>query len=288
MPYQPESIDVDTSNLSLSGLTWGGPADPPVIALHGWLDNAASFVPLADCLDGLRLIALDLPGHGASQHRQGVNAYHFVDYATDIIQALDGLELDRVSLLGHSLGASIAALIASVIPERINHLAMIEGIGPLPAEDHRFYENFKRHINRSIAPRRDKVIYTTIEQAAVARQRAGDLSLDAARLIAERNLQRIGGTYQWRTDRAVTRASPLYLNENQIKTYLGQIRCRCLLIRSTAGIVLNWKSLRGRETCVRNLHVIDIEGGHHCHMDHAASVAKHLLPFFMRDQLPNE
>ncbi len=288
MPHQPESIAADTSTLSLAGLAWGHQADPPVVALHGWLDNAASFMPLADCLDGLRLIALDLPGHGASQHRRGVNAYHFVDYATDIIQALDSLELERVSLLGHSLGASVAALIASVIPERIDNLAMIEGIGPLTAEDHRFYEKFRRHIDRSTAPRRDKVIYATIEQAATARQKASDLSLDAARLIAERNLKSVGDGHQWRTDRAVTRPSPLYLNENQIKTYMGKIRCRSMLIRSTAGIVLNWEALRGREAYIKNLHVIDIEGGHHCHMDHAAAVAQHLLPFFCAHSMPNE
>ena len=57
-------------NLSLAARDWGPAAAPPVLALHGWLDNAASFDRLAPLLDGLRIVALDLPGHGRSVGRR--------------------------------------------------------------------------------------------------------------------------------------------------------------------------------------------------------------------------
>ena len=53
---------------ALRVLTWGEEDAPPVLALHGWLDNAASFIPLAAHLDGIRLVAIDAPGHGRSGH----------------------------------------------------------------------------------------------------------------------------------------------------------------------------------------------------------------------------
>ena len=55
--------------LTLAALEWGDPAAPPLVALHGWLDNAASFAALAPLLAPRhRTIALELPGHGHSGH----------------------------------------------------------------------------------------------------------------------------------------------------------------------------------------------------------------------------
>ena len=57
-------VSLNTPAGVLRGLAWSNPGAPRVLALHGWLDNAASFIPLAPYLAGFDLIALDLPGHG--------------------------------------------------------------------------------------------------------------------------------------------------------------------------------------------------------------------------------
>ncbi len=270
---------IQTSNLELAALTFGNPAHPPVVALHGWLDNAASFIPLAKFLDKVHLIALDLPGHGKSGHRSGANAYHFVDYATDVILAVESLGLNHFSLLGHSLGGGVAAVIAAIAPDKVKRLAMVEGLAPVTAPPQDMLKQLRRHVDSTRKPASLSRVYDSIEQAAVVRQQAGDLSLAAAMLIAERNLIESSGGYRWRTDRRLKKPTPVYLVEEQVVQYLSDIQCEAMLIRSNQGILKTWPSLAGREPILKKLDVIDIEGGHHCHMDTPEIVAQYLSPF---------
>ena len=64
-----EELELPTPYLRLTARAWGPTDGVPVLALHGWLDNAASFDALAPQLPETRLVALDLPGHGGSEPR---------------------------------------------------------------------------------------------------------------------------------------------------------------------------------------------------------------------------
>jgi len=61
-PEVPEEVEIQTSTLRLVAKCWGKPEGLPVLALHGWLDNAATFDHLAPFLPEFRLVSLDLPG----------------------------------------------------------------------------------------------------------------------------------------------------------------------------------------------------------------------------------
>ena len=66
-----------------------GPEDgAPLLAMHGWLDNAATFDLLAPLLPGRRIVALDFAGHGLSGRRSGA-PYHFIDYVADAAGVID-------------------------------------------------------------------------------------------------------------------------------------------------------------------------------------------------------
>ena len=67
---------LDIPSGRIAGLRGGAANAPNVLALHGWLDNAASFVPLAAHLDGIELVAVDLPGHGRSAHLRFGHPHH--------------------------------------------------------------------------------------------------------------------------------------------------------------------------------------------------------------------
>ena len=57
---EPRSVSVTADGLRYTGLEWGPQDGVPIMALHGWLDNALSFSVVAPQLAGYRVIALDL------------------------------------------------------------------------------------------------------------------------------------------------------------------------------------------------------------------------------------
>lgn len=97
----------------LAALSWGRADAPTWLALHGWLDNAASFSRLApllvEALD-IRIVALDFRGHGHSAHAAAGTDYALWDYCHDVLDAMDTLDIEQASLLAHSMGAAVSCL----------------------------------------------------------------------------------------------------------------------------------------------------------------------------------
>jgi pimeloyl-ACP methyl ester carboxylesterase len=97
----------------------------PVVLLHGIGSNAQSFAPLMQALDGRHpTLAWDAPGYGGSQPL-AVDWPDAGDYAAALKRLLAHLELSRCVVLGHSLGALIAARFALVSPRQVAALALI-------------------------------------------------------------------------------------------------------------------------------------------------------------------
>jgi len=84
-----EEVRLSLPHLEVAAHLYGPDDGKPVIALHGWLDNAATFSRLAPRLQGLRIVALDLPGHGHSDHRPIGAGYNIWDYAHDVLQVAE-------------------------------------------------------------------------------------------------------------------------------------------------------------------------------------------------------
>jgi pimeloyl-ACP methyl ester carboxylesterase len=109
---------------------WGRAGAPKIFMLHGWMDVAASFQFVVDCLRGdWHVIAPDWRGFGLTE-RSGADTYWFPDYLADLEVILDHYAPgEAVNLLGHSMGGNIAGLYAGVRPARIGKLINLEGFG---------------------------------------------------------------------------------------------------------------------------------------------------------------
>src|SRR5262245_41390358 len=95
----------------------------PLVLVHGSGGRARLWGPqLAGLAGTARVIAVDLPGHGATG---GAGCRRVEDYATWLLDLLDGLALDRVVLGGHSMGGAIAQTVALSHPERLSGLVLV-------------------------------------------------------------------------------------------------------------------------------------------------------------------
>jgi pimeloyl-ACP methyl ester carboxylesterase len=113
---------------TLAYLTLGDPAGAPVVLIHGYTDSARDWVPLVPYLaPGLRLILVDLRGHGHSDKPEC--CYARVDFAYDIKLLLDALHIGRADLVGHSLGSIVAQTFAELWPERTGRVVLISSSG---------------------------------------------------------------------------------------------------------------------------------------------------------------
>ena len=112
---------------------WGREGAPRIFMLHGWMDVAASFQFVVDCLErDWHVIAPDWRGFGLTERVNG-DCYWFADYLGDLDALLDHYAKDEpVNLLGHSMGGNVAAIYAGVRPQRVAKLINLEGFG-LPA-----------------------------------------------------------------------------------------------------------------------------------------------------------
>ena len=276
-----EEISLAIPALNLAAKTWGPTHGLPVLALHGWLDNAASFQPLAEYLPMIHLVALDLPGHGRSDHRPAGAVYHFIDYIPAVVAAAEALNWDSFALLGHSLGAGVASFVATALPERITRLALIDGIGPVAGELEEMPGRLRKSLLAQTRLSEKRVpVYTDVQAAARARHEATGLSLEASELIVQRACKSVPGGVSWRSDPRLTIPSPLYLSEQQVQAMLRVIRAPTLLIRGLNGLAVKRPHTLERCACITDIKVVDLPGGHHLHMEHSQAVAEVLWDFF--------
>lgn len=265
--------------LTLAALEWGDASAPPLLALHGWLDNAGSFATLAPLLAArYRVIALDLPGHGHSDHLPTGTSYHYLDHVRAALGALDALELPRCSLLGHSLGAGIASLVATAAPARIQRLHLIEGLGPLGDDGTHTLQRYRDALTAPPANGKALRMFRDIEQAASARAIASGLDAGLARPIIERALRQADGGWQWRSDPRLTRPTAIRLAEAQIHALLAGIEApAALLLSQPATPYLPATQMQARAACMPRIAVEHMDGGHHLQLEHPQAVAQWVL-----------
>ena len=260
---------------TVRGLRTGGEGGPRVLALHGWLDNAASFVPLAPHLPGLDLVAPDLPGHGRSAHFPPGMDYSFASAVHSVLDIADALGWERFALLGHSMGAGIASLVAAACPERVERLVAIEALGALAEVPERTVERLRDAVEATRAlPGKQLRVFPDLGPAVRARMKANALGEAAARLLVERGAKEVDGGWCWSSDPRLTLPSMVRMTEAQIEDLVAGIACPAkVLFADPAQPYLPDPVRRRRASLLPDGELLVLAGGHHLHMEQPADVA---------------
>lgn len=282
--FGPTSHNFFSQRLRLHYVDYGREGAPLVVLVHGGRDHARSWDAVAAVLrDRYHIVAPDLRGHGDSAWAIG-SQYAMPDYLLDLHQLLRHLGETPVRLVGHSLGGAIVLQYTGLYPERVCHVAAIEGLGPPPSMtiDKPVEERLAEWIEtmEQLATRQPRR-YASIEQAEARMREANSrLSPELVSQLTRQGLVRMeDGTYTWKFDNYVRAWGPNRYDRDAVERLWARIRCPALLIRGSKSWAENPVE-DGRASHFRNARYLEVDGaGHWVHHDRPALFMQELSNF---------
>jgi pimeloyl-ACP methyl ester carboxylesterase len=270
----PASSFYVSQRLKLHFADWGNEEAPPLLLVHGGKDHARSWDWTARALRrNYHVIAPDLRGHGDSDWAIG-GQYTLHEFALDLAQLVDTLDLAPVRIVAHSLGAAVSLFYTGIFPDTVSKLVAVEGMG-MPEQvmarvEGPAWDVMEEWIESVRAcSRREPRRYATIDEAAARMQSENAfLSSEQARHLTVHGVARNeDGTFSWKFDNWSRPFFPLRMPRDSVESLWQRIECPTLLIHGTE----SWHgdpSKDGRAQFVRNAEVLEVhDAGHWVHHD---------------------
>lgn len=214
-------------------------------------------------LDGVRVVALDFRGHGLSAHR---DSYRYEDYVHGLMWLLDRLELDDVTIAGHSLGGYVG-LLAATRDQRIRRVLAIDVKSDWTEADAALAQKSRDGAQR-LEPEREALVGRLAKSVTPT-------ELDGKELeqLAERSIEQVDGGWRFRWDRRVLATEPV-----DPFVFLGRVQCAVHVISGAESEVMPPDSARRFAEAIRGASVEIVEGaGHHVELDASELVAERIL-----------
>ena len=259
-----------------------------VLMLHGFLDNAASFDPLIEYFPNhLTLLAIDLAGHGFSDHYPVKNAYNYSSFISDAIEVLKYMSWEQTILVGHSFGGNVAINVAGILQNRISKLIVLEGAYPPDSKYETYsdyilekYEDTKLTTER-VYPSKAKVVERIIEGNTGIHQ-------SSAEILATRACREENGGYVLTRDIGIHKPTLFLFRycfwELFSQTFYDRITMPALFIiadsRWKIGDTIDRKKVKISPTT----RIVHIPGNHQVHMDNSFEVGR-IIKEFLNDRI---
>jgi pimeloyl-ACP methyl ester carboxylesterase len=280
IPGRPAiETNVVLNDFRYAGQLWGEEGGLPVLAVHGWLDNSASYEVLAPLLPGVQLLAPDLAGHGYTDHRKGLSDYPVWSETAELFALADTMGWERFALIGHSRGAMMAMLLAAAFPERISHLVLLDALVPPPVSASQAPERMVKSIEEMQRRlKRKRSCHPSYEAAIQARCNSefGQVSQASAEILASRGLVKLEQGYHWHADGKLWASSTVGLTAEQIQAFIQRITAKTLVLLGKQGLktkIIPGSTFEGLlQGMIKHLdaEVQEFDDGHFLHMEASA------------------
>ena len=286
VPAEPAERRFDVPGLQIAAREWGRRGELPVLAMHGWLDNAGSFDLLAPLLEGCNLVALDAAGHGRSGFRSADSGYNLWQDVGDMVDVADQLGFERFRLIGHSRGAAVATLLAGTFPARVEQLVLIEGGLPLIGRPEDSPEQLASALVRSreLAGRTGRVFAD--RDRAIAERVAGftPVTTAAAEVLARRSLRQVAGGYTWHCDQRLKAPSNLRFSADHVRAFVRRVEAPVLMLMAEQSPFDGSPEYAEIVPLFRRVERTVLPGRHHLHLEGAEiDIARRIRRFFGLD-----
>jgi pimeloyl-ACP methyl ester carboxylesterase len=242
----------------------------PVVLLHGLTCHLGYWLRVVPLLKGVRVVALDFRGHGLSGHS---DSYGYGDYEHDLLSLLDRLELDAVTIAGHSLGGYVA-LFAASRSDRIAQVLAIDVKSDWTDVDAALAER-SRAAEQRAEPEREMITGRLAKSVAPAA-----LSPEELELVAERSIEPVEGGWRFRWDRRVLDTEPV-----DPFAFLDRVPCPVRVMAGSQSDVMPPDRARRFAGAIPGATLELIEGaGHHVELEAPRILAERILELTRADE----
>ena len=260
------------------------PSGLTIVLVHGFMDAGSTWDLVAPALTrgGHDVVAPDLRGFGLSDYIGPGGYYHFPDYVADLAELIDALAPRRLAIVGHSMGGTIAGLYAGSHHDRVERLALLEGMGPNPTEPAMAIDRMQawlrtlREVTR--IPKPLTSLQEAIERLSLHHPRVPREVIESRARLLTRADDR--GRLIWAYDPLHRTTAPTPFQAETFKEFLRRIECPTLVV---SGGPAGWHPPDEADRIAALPSTVRFElpnAGHMMHWTEPAALGERLAAFF--------
>lgn len=278
---------------------WYGPADvQPVLALHGWQDNAGTYDLLVPLLPShISILCIDLPGHGLSTHLPDGCYYNSLNNVIVLLLIMKAYKWRKLYLMGHSMSAILGFVFAALFPDKMGMLIGIEGMKPHRVLSSDTLISFGKRFEKFIAEDERRSMrgveppsFTFDE--LVERIYNGtfqSIDRDLCKYMLARNIHRSlynPERYYFSRDRRLKFYNYVIADQDTYIEMARSIRCPYLFIKARHTLIMeddkSYKEILNILLSQSNFQYYECDGSHHVHMNNPQIISPTIVDFINR------